>query len=138
MLQNRYNRKCHQDHHSQDRYRGNRHRHNHSRLGQRHRLGHYNQQSRHQSSFQASIHQIHHNLQLDPYHMCQAHYNHLGRIPKFHHHYRTRHHRQGRRPQGMNITIVTSARTNDAARDLLERFGMPFQQPSEQETNQLT
>jgi len=35
------------------------------------------------------------------------------------------------RPQGMNITIVTSARTNDEALDLLERFGMPFQQPSE-------
>lgn len=30
------------------------------------------------------------------------------------------------RPQGMNITIVTSARTNDEARDLLELFGMPF------------
>ncbi len=30
------------------------------------------------------------------------------------------------RPQGMNITIVTSARTNDEARDLLEMFGMPF------------
>lgn len=32
------------------------------------------------------------------------------------------------RPQGMNITIVTSARTNDEARDLLEMFGMPFKQ----------
>jgi large subunit ribosomal protein L5 len=32
------------------------------------------------------------------------------------------------RPQGMNITIVTSARTNDEARDLLELFGMPFKQ----------
>lgn len=30
------------------------------------------------------------------------------------------------RPQGMNITIVTSAKTNDEARDLLELFGMPF------------
>ena len=30
------------------------------------------------------------------------------------------------RPQGMNITIVTSATTNDEARDLLELFGMPF------------
>jgi large subunit ribosomal protein L5 len=30
------------------------------------------------------------------------------------------------RPQGMNITIVTSAKTNDEARDLLEMFGMPF------------
>ena len=33
------------------------------------------------------------------------------------------------RPQGMNITIVTSAKTNDEARDLLELFGMPFKQP---------
>ncbi len=32
------------------------------------------------------------------------------------------------RPQGMNITIVTSARNNDEARDLLEMFGMPFKQ----------
>ena len=32
------------------------------------------------------------------------------------------------RPQGMNITIVTSAHTNDEARDLLELFGMPFKQ----------
>ena len=32
------------------------------------------------------------------------------------------------RPQGMNITIVTSAKTNDEARDLLELFGMPFKQ----------
>lgn len=30
------------------------------------------------------------------------------------------------RPQGMNITVVTSAKTNDEARDLLELFGMPF------------
>ncbi len=30
------------------------------------------------------------------------------------------------KPQGMNITMVTSARTNDEARDLLEMFGMPF------------
>ena len=30
------------------------------------------------------------------------------------------------RPQGMNITIVTTANTNDEARDLLEMFGMPF------------
>jgi large subunit ribosomal protein L5 len=33
------------------------------------------------------------------------------------------------RPQGMNITIVTTATTNDEARDLLELFGMPFKQP---------
>ena len=32
------------------------------------------------------------------------------------------------RPQGMNITIVTSANTNDEARDLLEMLGMPFKQ----------
>ena len=32
------------------------------------------------------------------------------------------------RPQGMNITIVTSAGTNDEARNLLELFGMPFKQ----------
>jgi large subunit ribosomal protein L5 len=32
------------------------------------------------------------------------------------------------RPQGMNITIVTSARTDGEARDLLEMFGMPFKQ----------
>lgn len=32
------------------------------------------------------------------------------------------------RPQGMNITIVTSANNNDEARDLLELFGMPFKQ----------
>ncbi len=30
------------------------------------------------------------------------------------------------RPQGMNISFVTSARTNDEARTLLELFGMPF------------
>lgn len=30
--------------------------------------------------------------------------------------------------QGMNITIVTSANTNDEARDLLEMLGMPFKQ----------
>ena len=28
----------------------------------------------------------------------------------------------------MNITIVTSAKTNDEARDLLEMLGMPFKQ----------
>ena len=32
------------------------------------------------------------------------------------------------RPQGMNITIVTSSNDNDEARDLLEMFGMPFKQ----------
>lgn len=30
------------------------------------------------------------------------------------------------RPQGMNITIGTSARTNDEGRELLSLFGMPF------------
>jgi large subunit ribosomal protein L5 len=30
------------------------------------------------------------------------------------------------RTQGMNITIVTTAKTNDEGRDLLEFFGMPF------------
>jgi large subunit ribosomal protein L5 len=30
------------------------------------------------------------------------------------------------RPQGMNICVVTSARTNDEAKFLLEQFGMPF------------
>lgn len=38
------------------------------------------------------------------------------------------------RPQGMNITIVTSAPTNDEARDLLEMLGMPFQQPTKKKT----
>ena len=32
------------------------------------------------------------------------------------------------RAQGMNITIVTSSRSDDEARDLLEMFGMPFKQ----------
>jgi large subunit ribosomal protein L5 len=30
------------------------------------------------------------------------------------------------RPQGMNITLVTSSDRDDEARDLLRRFGMPF------------
>ena len=30
------------------------------------------------------------------------------------------------RPQGMNITIVTTALNNDEARELLTQFGMPF------------
>ncbi len=34
------------------------------------------------------------------------------------------------RPQGMNITIVTSSDNNDEARDLLELFGMPFKPDS--------
>ncbi len=32
------------------------------------------------------------------------------------------------RPQGMNISFVTSARTNEEGRVLLEMFGMPFKQ----------
>lgn len=32
------------------------------------------------------------------------------------------------RPQGMNLTFVTTAGTNEEARELLERFGMPFKQ----------
>lgn len=36
------------------------------------------------------------------------------------------------RPQGMNITIVTTANTNDEARDLLDLFGMPFKQAAKQ------
>lgn len=32
------------------------------------------------------------------------------------------------RPQGMNISFVTSARTNEEGRALLEMFGMPFRQ----------
>jgi large subunit ribosomal protein L5 len=35
------------------------------------------------------------------------------------------------RPQGMNITIVTSSHANDEARDLLEMFGMPFKQDTQ-------
>ncbi len=35
------------------------------------------------------------------------------------------------RPQGMNITIVTTAKTNDDALLLLELFGMPFRAPRE-------
>lgn len=35
------------------------------------------------------------------------------------------------RPQGMNISFVTSATTNDEARALLTEFGMPFKAPKE-------
>jgi large subunit ribosomal protein L5 len=38
------------------------------------------------------------------------------------------------RPQGMNITIVTSSDNNDEARDLLELFGMPFK-PDKKKTD---
>ena len=33
-------------------------------------------------------------------------------------------------PQGMNISFVTSAETNEDALELLEQFGMPFQAAS--------
>ena len=32
------------------------------------------------------------------------------------------------RPQGMNISVVTSAKNNDEARELLRMFGMPFRE----------
>jgi len=35
-------------------------------------------------------------------------------------------------PQGMNITIVTTARTDEEGRALLEGFGMPFRRQAEQ------
>ena len=38
------------------------------------------------------------------------------------------------RPQGMNITIVTTATSNDEARDLLDMLGMPFQQDPKKKT----
>ena len=34
-------------------------------------------------------------------------------------------------PQGMNVTIVTSAVTDEEGRALLEAFGMPFRRPRE-------
>ncbi|WP_443217377.1 50S ribosomal protein L5 [Rhodopirellula sp. P2] len=37
------------------------------------------------------------------------------------------------RPQGMNVSFVTSANTDDEARELLRLFGMPFKQPKEKE-----
>lgn len=37
------------------------------------------------------------------------------------------------RPQGMNISFVTTAKTDDEARELLRLFGMPFKQPKEKE-----
>jgi len=42
------------------------------------------------------------------------------------------------RPQGMNISIVTSARTNDEGRALLEQFGMPFKAPKETKEKAVT
>lgn len=38
------------------------------------------------------------------------------------------------RPQGMNITIVTSAVNNDEARELLSLFGMPFKAEKKKST----
>ena len=32
------------------------------------------------------------------------------------------------KPQGLNITITTTAKTNDQGRDLLEMLGMPFKE----------
>lgn len=37
------------------------------------------------------------------------------------------------RPQGMNITIVTTAKSDDEGRDLLEMLGMPFKHPPKKE-----
>ena len=34
--------------------------------------------------------------------------------------------------QGMNVTVVTSAETNEIALDLLERLGMPFRKPGDE------
>ena len=34
--------------------------------------------------------------------------------------------RKGKRTQGMDVTIVTSARTNDEALDLLKLMGFPL------------
>ena len=39
------------------------------------------------------------------------------------------------RPQGMNITIVTSTESNDEARELLRRFGMPLRADGTSATN---
>ncbi len=36
------------------------------------------------------------------------------------------------RPQGMNITMVTSSDSDDEARELLRRFGMPFRSEQQQ------
>jgi large subunit ribosomal protein L5 len=38
------------------------------------------------------------------------------------------------RPQGMNITFVTTAKTDDEARTLLEMFGMPFKAAQEKKS----
>ena len=36
-------------------------------------------------------------------------------------------------PQGMNVTIVTTARSVDEGRELLTQFGFPFRQPEEKQ-----
>jgi large subunit ribosomal protein L5 len=41
-----------------------------------------------------------------------------------------------KRQQGMDITIVTSARTNEEALDLLKLMGMPFAEAKQPETKQ--
>ena len=41
-----------------------------------------------------------------------------------------------KRQQGMDITIVTSARTNEEALDLLKLMGMPFAEAKQTEAKQ--
>ena len=40
--------------------------------------------------------------------------------------------RQGRHPRGMDITIVTTARTNAEGKALLDAFGFPFKREGQQ------
>jgi large subunit ribosomal protein L5 len=40
-----------------------------------------------------------------------------------------------KRQQGMDITIVTSARTNEEALEFLRLMGMPFAEPSKPKAN---
>ena len=40
--------------------------------------------------------------------------------------------------RGMNVTIVTTARTDDEARELLKQLGMPFRQQSSVEFSRMT
>jgi hypothetical protein len=97
-----YNRMCHQDHHSQDRYQGNRHHHNHSKLNQRHKPDHYNLQNHHQSRILANIRPYHHNQLYSQHHIHPVRYNQMGMFHKFRHRYKIHHHILGRRHQGMN------------------------------------
>ncbi len=39
------------------------------------------------------------------------------------------------RPQGMNIALCCSTKSDDEARDLLSGFGMPFKTAKDKETN---